>query len=222
MKAPYALGIASLFVVAGAVAQIANANLSVSVNGKPVPGKTMVVKSETYVPLSALKAAGILATVKDGVLAITLPASGGANQVGALEGGLNDWLFNGIWRFRVTSVIPNDDGRPGWTLHVELRNGTKLDQMALAGSGFDSLSLVMADGNSVAPYNISDLRDKPVGQGALVAVDLVFYDDDGNGRKPEKLLLRLQPDQPTKDYLKTNGAVYSVADPSFRVKLSGG
>jgi len=193
-------------------------NLSISINGKSVPGKTLSSKGQTYVPVSALRAAGIMTSIKNGTLLITYGAAGGANQITALEGGLNEWLFNGIWRFRVTSITPTTD-RPGWKLAAELRNGTKLDNVALGGTGFESITLVMADGNPVGIYNITDL-DRPVGQGASVVVDLIFYDDDGNGRKPEKLLLKIKPDKPTIDFLKAQGASYTVPDPSFRIKLT--
>ena len=193
-------------------------NLSISVNGKNVPGKTLSSKGQTYVPVSALRAAGVTTSIKNGTLVISFGAAGGANQITALEGGLNEWLFNGIWRFRVTSVTPTAD-RPGWKLSAELRNGTKLDNVALGGTGFESITLVMADGNPVGIYNITDL-DKPVGQGGSVLVDLIFYDDDGNGRRPEKLLLKIHPDKPTIDFLKRQGASYSVPDPSFRIKLT--
>lgn len=204
-------------VTALALAAVA-AKLSISINGKAVPGKTTTVNGETYVPLSALKAAGASASIKNGVLAITF-VPGGANQVGALEGKIGDWLFDGVWRFRVASVSPTED-RPGWKIHVELRNGTKFDQLALDGSGFDSLSLVMADGNALSAYNKVDLASVGVGQGAMVNVDLIFYDDDGAGRKPDRLILRITPDAATNAYLKANGAIYATKDPSFRIKLS--
>lgn len=76
----------------------------------------------------------------------------------------------------------------------------------------------MADGNAVKVYNVTDI-DRPVGQGGTIAVDLVFYDDEGNGRKPEKLILRLAPDKATTDFLRSMKVGYTVPDPSFRVKL---
>lgn len=213
-----------LFIVAAAtgIAALAFgaavASLRLSINGKSVPGKTTTVNGETYVPLSALKAAGATATVQDGVLSINL-VPGGANQVGAQEDRIGDWLFDGVWRFRVLSVTPTDD-RPGWKIAVELRNGTKFDQLAMDGSGFDSLSLVMADGNALKAYNQVDLVSLGVGQGAMINKDLIFYDDDGAGRKPDRLILRIEPDAATSSYLKANGAIYSTKDPSFRIKLS--
>jgi hypothetical protein len=205
-------------VCALALGQAVTAKMRLEVNGKPVPGQTLVSGGQVYIPLSALKAAGATTSVKSGTLRIGLGAAGGANQVGALEGKVGDWLFNGIWRFRVVSVGPNDDGRPGWKVRVELRNGTTLDNVALGGTGLDSITLVMADGNPIKPYNITDI-DRPLGQGAGADVALVFYDDDGAGRVPDKLIVRIAPDAATKAFLKGQGASYSVADPSFRVSL---
>ncbi len=206
-------------VVVAAIASAFLAPMSIVINGKPVAGKTTSVDGATYIPLSALKAAGATADVKDNVLSINF-VPGGANQVKALEGGLNDWLFDGVWRFRITSVTPTDDGRPGWKLKAELRNGTKVDNLALAGTGFDSLSLIMADGNAIPVENVSDIRDPGVGQGASINVDLIFHDEDGNGRKPDRLILRMQPDDTTRNFLKNQGASYATGDPSFRIKVA--
>ncbi len=211
------LGVA-IVATAIVVGQSVTGQLSLSINGKAVPGRTLVAKGETYIPLSALKAAGVTINVKSGTLYLGLTPSGGANQINALEGKVGDWLFNGIWRLRVVSVSPNDDGRPGWKIRVELRNGTKLDSMALGGTGLESIALVMADANQIKPYNITDI-DRPVGQGSSIDVNLVFYDDDGNGRLPDKLIFRIAPDATTKAFLKGQGAAFSVADPSFRVNL---
>jgi len=213
------LGIGALGLAVLAWAQ-SGANLAIVINGQAVSGKTAVVKGQTYVPLSALKAAGFKATIASGKLTLSSAPAGGANQVTALEGGMNDWLFNGIWRLRVTSVKPNDDGRPGWKVGIELRNGTKLDNVAPGGTGLDSVSLIMEDGNAIKPYNITDFADKGLGQGATNAMDLLFYDDDGGGRKPNRLVVRIVPDDFTKNFLKNQGAGYTVADPSFRVRLT--
>lgn len=194
-------------------------SLSISVNGKVIPGKTLATKGQTYVPVSTLRAMGAITSIKNGTLIISLPPAGGANQLGAGEGKMNEWLFNGIWRFRVISLRPLEAERPGWRVAVELRNGSKLDDVALGGTGFEGINLIMADGIALTPYNVTDL-DRPLGQAGSASVDLIFYDDDGNGRKAEKLILKIKPDKATADYLRGQGAAYSTPDPSFRIKLS--
>ncbi|HTQ11733.1 MAG TPA: hypothetical protein VMI31_16855 [Fimbriimonadaceae bacterium] len=189
------------------------------INGKSVEGSAIVVKGQTYVPLKALQGAGVKASASGDTLSLTLSPMGGANQNNGVEGGLNEWLFNGVWRFRVTSAAKSADGS-SFVVGVELRNGTQTDQLALSGTGFDSLKLVLSDGTMLDPYNITDLRDKGLPQGGAVTVDLQFPMDSIGDKKPDRLLLILKPDDDLKKYMRDNlKASYSVPDPSFRVKL---
>ena len=189
------------------------------INGKSVEGSAIVVKGQTYVPLKALQSAGVKASVSGDTLSLTLSPMGGANQNNGVEGGLNEWLFNGVWRFRVTSAAKSADGS-SFVVGVELRNGTQTDQLALSGTGFDSLKLVLSDGTMLDPYNITDLRDKGLPQGGAVTVALQFPMDSIGDKKPDRLLLILKPDDDLKKYMRDNlKASYSVPDPSFRVKL---
>jgi hypothetical protein len=209
--------IAALGLAALALAQVTH---RIVINGKLASGSAMTVKGEVYVPLKALQAAGIRASVSGGVLNITLPGEGGSNQSGALEGGVNDWLFNGIWRFRVLSITPLAEERTGWAVQVELRNGTKADNIALSGTGLSGINLVLNDGKIVTPYNVTDISDVGFVQGGGKALSLTFYEDEIGGRKPDKFLLLIKPDSALNKYLKESMKIsYSVPDPSFRVKF---
>lgn len=212
----FILSIAGVSVFAVAMAQ-SNAGLALKVNGKSVAGKTIVSGGETYVPLSALKASGATTSIANKTLSLNW-STGGSGQAVAVEGGLGEWLFNGVWRFRVTSVKANND-RPGWILEAEIRNGTRQNGLSLAGTGFDSIDLVMKDGNTLGVLNITELRDPPIDQAAGIKLGLIYYDDEGNGRKPDKLILRIKPDEFTKKFMKDAGVSYSSADPSFRINL---
>jgi len=210
---------ASLVLIGVATAVAIQAGLKLTINGKLVPGEPITVKGQTYIPVSAIKAAGGTIESKEGIMSISFQVAGGANQVAALEGKVGDWLFNGIWRLRVIGVSNFDNGRPGWEVEVELRNGTKLDQIALGGTGYSSMSLVMADGTAITPYNITDL-DRPLAQGGSVNVKMIFYDDKALlSNPPTKLLVRIEPDAATKGFLKSQGASYTAANPSFRINL---
>ena len=192
--------------------------MTLNINGKAVAGKTIVQGGQVYVPLSSLKASGAVTSASGKTLSLKWPA-GGSNEQMALEGGINEWLFDGIWRFRVTSVVPLTDDRPGWKVNVELRNGSKANQLALDGSGFEAVDLVMLDGNKLTAYNQIEFANPGINQAAGISVGLIFFDDDGSGRLPDKLIVRIRPDQSTRDYLKRSGATYTVGDPSFRIRL---
>ena len=116
-------------------------------------------------------------------------------------------------------MTPNDDGRPGWKVQIELRNGSKADDLSLSGTGFDSFRLVMADGNALTAYNEVDLTAKGLGQGGSAVLSMLFYDDDGAGRKPDRLIMHIAPDNDTKNYMKRLSVGYTTPDPSFRVNL---
>jgi hypothetical protein len=218
----------NLIVIAAILGTIALAQAvtgyKLNINNKSFSSPAIVVKGETYVPLKALQAAGVRSSLSGGTLTLSLPNApvnqGGANQSEALEGCLNEWLFNGVWRFRATSLEPFKDGdRSGWRVAAELRNGTKADNIALSGTGFTALQLALSDGNQISVYNVTDLN-VPVAQGASIRASLVFYSDDPNeARTPTKLLLLLKPSASDVGMLRSVGVSYSTSDPSFRVKL---
>ncbi|WP_027891569.1 hypothetical protein [Calidithermus chliarophilus] len=196
---------------------LAATNYRLVINGKAASTPAIVVGGKTYVPLEALKAAGVGVSVSGSTLSLTLPGAqgqGGANQVAALEGCVNEWLFNGIWRFRVLSLEPLPaGGRGGWKARVELRNGTTANSAALAGTGWQGLMLVLDDGNTLESQYV-EMRDKPFAQGTGLVQEAVFYSDD-TAKTPTKLLLLLDPKK-----MNTSLKIrYSVADPSFRVRL---
>lgn len=196
---------------------LAATNYRLVINGKAASTPAIVVGGKTYVPLEALKAAGVGVSVSGSTLSLTLPGAqgqGGANQVAALEGCVNEWLFNGIWRFRVLSLEPLPaGGRGGRKARVELRNGTTANGAALAGTGWQGLMLVLDDGNTLESQYV-EMRDKPFAQGTGLVQEAVFYSDD-TAKTPTKLLLLLDPKK-----MNTSLKIrYSVADPSFRVRL---
>ncbi len=218
-KLAWIVAVASLVTVA--VAQ--SVSYQLSINGKSYSGAAIVVKGETYVPLKALQAAGVRYSLSGNKLALTLPGvtTGGATQVAALEGCVNEWLLNGIWRFRVISVKPyQENDHTGWKLKMELRNATKAGGIALGGTGFERFSLAFGDGNTLEPYNVNDLTDPGIAPGAGVVSEVTFENNKGVQGEPLKLLLFIRPDAATVKYLRESvGIGYSVPDPSVRVKL---
>ncbi|MCX7782315.1 MAG: hypothetical protein N2318_01575 [Meiothermus sp.] len=200
-----------------ALAQSLQKTYRLLINGKAASGQAVVVGGKTYVSLEALKAAGVRASLSGTTLSLTLPSApvvqGGANQNAAVEGCLNEWLFNGLWRFRVMSVQPSTDP-PGWKATFEVRNGSKADGIALAGTGWGGMRIVLNDGNAVeAQSDAVDIRDQGFLQGAGKSITIAFPSEE-TGKTPAKLFLLLDPRGLAGTTLR-----YSVADPSFRVRL---
>ncbi len=200
------------------LAQAVQKTYRLVVNGKATAAQAIVVGGKTYVSLDALKTAGVGASLSGTTLSLTLPgvpvAQGGANQNAAVEGCLNEWLFNGLWRFRVLKVEPRSGEPRGWQATVELRNGSKADGIALAGTGWGGMQLILNNGNPVgAVSDAVDLRDMVLLQGAQKTVSLDFYSEE-TSKTPSKLFLLLDPKGLAGTTLR-----YSVKDPSFRVRL---
>lgn len=150
-------------------------------------------------------------------LSLTLPgaqtAQGGTNQNAAVEGCLNEWLFNGLWRFRVMKVESGSDPT-GWKATIEVRNGSKADGIALAGTGWGGMRIILDDGNAVdAQSDAVDIRDQGFLQGAGKSITSAFPSEE-TAKTPKKLFLLLDPKG-----LAGTSLRYAVADPSFRVKL---
>ncbi|WP_309709794.1 hypothetical protein [Armatimonas sp.] len=218
MKRIYGLGIVTLAVASMAAAQQA---LSLRINGKSIPAGAVVVKGTTYISADALKAAGVGVQYTRGGVELTLPTAstttgaGGANQQNAVEGKGGEWLFNGIWRFQVMSVEkadPTTEGM-GWKVKVEIRNGSKSGGVAPAGTGWQGVTLVLEDGNSIpARSDAPELRDSGLAQGAGNAQTLLFETESKS--KPVRLILRFDPKG-----LAGTALRFSVPDPTFRVDV---
>ena len=218
----------------------AGVSYNIIVNGQVARGKALVVSGETYVPLSALKLLGVTSSLRGSSLTLavgggaaasaalgsTTTAAGGANQLAALEGCMGQTLFNGVWRFKVTSFTPTKiDGVAGWSLAIEMKNATKAPLnpygtgMSNTGGGY---SLLPPSGNSNVwqePEIVNDFVELNVPQGGLITYKFKFTptesaSPDDLAVKPTKFLLRID----TKDIDKKE-VPYSVADPSFRVRL---
>ncbi len=199
------------------VAQAAQRTYRLIINAKAQSTPAIVVGGKTYVPLDALRASGVGVSLSGSTLTLTLPSAsttqGGANQNAAVEGCLNEWLFNGLWRFRVTSVQPSTDPQ-GWKATVEVRNGSRADGLALAGTGWGGMRIILNDGNPVEVLSDAvEVRDQPFLQGAGKTLTLAFPSEE-TSKTPSKLFLLLDPKG-----LAGTSLRYTVPDPSFRVRL---
>ncbi len=223
----------------GLLAQAAQpaASLKLSINGQVVATPAIVVGGQTYVPLSALTGLGAVATTTATSLSIKLPglgaassvtpavAAGGAGQLAALQGCVNETLFNGVWRFKVLSVVPATvEDQPGYLIKVELRNGTSRPQ-SVFGSGLsntnDAYTLAAADGNTGlwrTETILNEFADRSVPQAGLLTYTFRFWPAASSTpaptQQPTKFIMRINT-----QYVNKAEVPYSVADPSFRVNL---
>jgi hypothetical protein len=215
MKCKLLIGLLAI----GTIALAQSVAYKLSINGRSYSSTAIVVKGETYVPLKALQASGVRSSLVGGVLTLTLPgaqAAGGANQVAALEGCLNEWLFNGIWRIRVTDPQVMTGDRNGMSFRFEFRNGTNKAGFAPSGTGFRGIQMALDDGTTVGAVNVNEVSDPPYLQGGSHAQTIEFFWED-TARTPTKLIVLFDPND---DFYKLGTVKFSVPDPSLRFKTN--
>ncbi len=188
------------FALAQAVKQV-----SVTLAGKALKLDSVVVGGKTYVSLEQLKKA--------------LPNPvGGANQVAAASGCLNEMLFNGAWRFRVQK-LEFSAAEGGWVVTVELRNG--MNRVAYAyNNGANGLAedlfLIFDNGNTVAVSGNNQVQDilvlKSLAPGASAVAKLVFS-AESDAPKPTKFLWAMSQSN-------NNDKAPLSKEPAFRVDLT--
>jgi len=222
--------------VLSSLALAASSALKVVIGGQPSGLNTATVNGQTYIPLAVLQKLNIPYTVQGGTLSIgsaqanTAQAvtAGGSNQRASLEGCMNEYLFNGIWRIKVTKLEritkDGDPMAPGWGMTLELRNGSKATlDTGMAGMNGTAKQIAFADATSIDadPYGLDRFFGSLTPGGVAIQVFKFYYPygtPPSDIKAPVKFLLEVDP-KGVADNLKALGAAFSSASPSFRVHL---
>ena len=200
------LGLGCMALLGAALAQGIK-QISVSLAGKNLKLDSVVLKGKTFVSLEQLQKA--------------LPNPvGGANQVAASTGCINQMLFNGAWRFRVQKVFFSLEEKK-WLITVELRNAMNKTAHAYnsgaSGLGED-ITLITSSGNTLNLGNSAMLEAqdklilKDLAPGAGVVMNLEFG-AEGGADKATKLLWAM-------GLVNNSDKAPLSKDPAFRVDLT--
>jgi hypothetical protein len=208
---------------------------TLTIGGQPTPEAAITVDGKIYVPLTALEGAGVRVVLEGANLSLRFPGvqiTGGSDQLPALEGCMGTDFFNGVWRFKVHSLEPLMDDRPGWALDVEVRNGYgETLQPVFTGFSADAerMQLVLPN-NTPLEMTISDtlagqgLSFANVPPGGVWRGTLRFHHPIGTppeeAERPVKLLVQINPDGVAWGVQGVEGVSYAVEHPSFRVDLT--
>lgn len=207
------------------------AGYTLVVNGQVAPQGAIVVGGVTYVPLSALRLLGVNSSLKGSTLtlgataaAAPITAPGGADQRLSVEGCIGEPLFNGVWRLTVDGVRPisrYNGQQTGYAVKLEWKNGTP-KTIDANNTGFKSVTLAMADGNTLDTEQDQNLSLKRLPQATGLTLELPFYATSAATAaglaQPSKLLIEIDP-KVIGGISATEGLKYSVPNPSFRVRL---
>ena len=206
-----------LLIVLAAVAWAAGQPLLI--NGRPAAHGLLQHQGKSWVCLDDLKAAGAQVTANS----IRFQAEGGAQQVAAVEGQANEWLFNGLWRLKsatpslIRKPYSGEPGTPGWGIEVEFRNGAN-KEVSLQQTGVQLPTLALANG-TVLKADEGDwqlISFRALLPGATVKHQLKFYAPHGSAEvdKAQRLVV---PIDPKFGLLRDTGLRYTVPAPNFRI-----
>lgn len=112
--------------------------------------------------IAACALAGTLPAAADTTPAAHPTAEGGSHQLSAREDCMNQWLFDGLWRLRVTNVAAVMDSTgllPGYAVTINVRNGSNVTTQ-LDKTGVDlkpAGHLVFDDGNALDSTDAADI-----------------------------------------------------------------
>jgi len=100
-----------------------------------------------------------LALLLSGRQALAAPgAQGGSTQVSAQSGCVNQWMFNGVWRVRVTNVAfhPAGDAVNGWDVTMQWANGTSYAGISPVDTMKQDFVLALANGDTLTATDTTD------------------------------------------------------------------
>ena len=195
-------------------------DLSLTVNGKASDKPPIVQGGELYVPVSALKMAGAEVIQSGDRVSVVLAPAQVVSQVKGAEGNLDDWLSNGVWRIKVSSV--------------ELANGACMATIEICNisnvttypaiTGFVDVQLYNDKGvrlklSPASDEAWSELKSYDYAPGGSMARTLKF--DATAAGTPTTMIVTVAPDADKKAFLKAKGLKY-IAAPSFRIHLKAG
>lgn len=156
MKAKPALILATLATAALVLAFQGGKTLFI--NGKKSAKPPIVKGAETYIPLSALKAAGAGVTVERNKISVQFAPPAGRDERPYVEGMIDEYVSNEAFRVKVTNIQPISNpfgtGGDGFSADIEVRNLLNKSE-SLHGAGLDGPRLIDSAANSLSPTSSS-------------------------------------------------------------------
>jgi hypothetical protein len=151
-------------------------------------------------------------------------AQGGSFEIPAVQGCMNQWMSNGLWRVRATAIAPADSGGPqiGWKVTEEWTS--LAHQSIAAGDTMVSVQqLVLANGDTLesdagvtTSGSFATLVLHVFAPGTSLTYQQAFIQIPFTADKPVKLIVTFDA---AKEKLITYRPQYKVNPPNFRINL---
>lgn len=173
----------------------------------------------------------ILATFVSGPVAAAPQAQGGSTQVSAQSGCLNQWMFNGVWRVRVTNVAfqPAGDHPNAWNVTMQWANGTSYAGISPVDTMKQDFVLALANGDTLTATDSTtgtlnqqqlDYHTFPAsGQFTYTQMFLSTQTLDPNNNKPVKLLVTFDVPKYKQYHPGSEGKFWKLKTPGYNYRI---
>ena len=159
------------------------------------------------------------------------PAQGGSTQVSAQAGCINQWMFNGVWRVRVTSVAfqPAGDAPNAWNVTMQWNNGTQYAGISPIDARKQDMVLALANGDTLSATDTT--------RGTLNQQQLDFHSFPASGQftytqsffsgntldpnnKPAKLLVTFDVAGYKASHPGNTGKFWTLKSPGYNYRIN--
>ena len=156
-------------------------------------------------------------------------AEGGSTQADAQSGCMNEWMFNGMWRVRVTSVAyqPAGDFPAVWNVAMQWANGTSLSPLAPSDTLKKAMVLALANGDTLTTTDSTraalneqqlDFHSFPAsGQFTYTQMFMAQALDQNN--KPAKLLITFDVPSYKKNHPAGTAKYWTQKTPGYNYRI---
>lgn len=160
-------------------------------------------------------------------------AQGGSTQAGAQPGCMNQWMFNGVWRMRVTKVewhpadSPTPPGATAWLVTMQWNNGTSYAGIAPADTLKQDLVLGLQNGDTVSTADSTtgamsqqqlDFHTFPA-SGQFTYSQLFVGNNLDPNNKPVKLLVTFDVAKYKQSHPQNSGKFWKLKTPGYNYRI---
>jgi hypothetical protein len=166
-------------------------------------------------------------------LALAQATQGGSTQVAAQEGCMNEWMFNGVWRVRVTQLAfkPQDnDGPAAWTVAMQWANGTSIAGLSPADTRKQDMNLVFSNGDTLATsestratmnQQLLDFHTFPAAAQFSFTQQFISSSPLDPNNKPQRILITFDVATYKKQH-PTDAKFWTLKTPAYNYRISFG
>ncbi len=142
---------------------------------------------------------------------------------------MNQWMFNGVWRMRVTSVAPHQGDVPGWDVGMQWANGTSYAGISPMDTMKQDLVLQLANGDTLTATDSTrgnlnqqqlDFHTFPAsGQFTYTQMFLAPNGQFNAANKPVKLLVTFDVPKYKAAHPEKNAKFWRLKTPGYNYRI---